>query len=284
VYKRQVIYNTPGTYDVSLTVTNSAGSNSITKTGYITVTQNTVTYCTSKGTNTSKEWINSISLGSYTNNSGSNAGYGNFIATIVPLPAGNAYSLALVPGFSGKSRSEYWRVWIDFNKDGDFLDNGETVYSGNAKKTSVTGTITIPSGLTGQTRMRISMKYNAAPTSCETFTYGEVEDYTVSFDAPPQAPVVNQSENTVISPAIVAPTSTLRLEIYPNPATELLNVMVSGAAETFNLKVYNALGQVIDDFDVKSNRTTINLNSYKKGLYYIGVDDGMHTALKKFIK
>jgi hypothetical protein len=31
------------------------------------------------------------------------------------------------------------------------------------------------------TRMRVSMKYNAYPTPCETFTYGEVEDYTANI-------------------------------------------------------------------------------------------------------
>lgn len=33
----------------------------------------------------------------------------------------------------------------------------------------------------GATRMRVQMKYNAYSTSCETFSYGEVEDYTVTI-------------------------------------------------------------------------------------------------------
>jgi len=32
------------------------------------------------------------------------------------------------------------------------------------------------------TTMRVSMKYNGIPTECETFTYGEVEDYTVIIE------------------------------------------------------------------------------------------------------
>jgi hypothetical protein len=44
----------------------------------------------------------------------------------------------------------------------------------------VSGNITIPgTALTGNTRMRISMKGDGAQTPCETFTYGEVEDYTI---------------------------------------------------------------------------------------------------------
>ncbi|MBC8883787.1 fibronectin type III domain-containing protein [Flavobacterium piscinae] len=29
--------------------------------------------------------------------------------------------------------------------------------------------------------MRVSMKYNGTPTACETFSYGQVEDYTVNL-------------------------------------------------------------------------------------------------------
>jgi PKD repeat protein len=278
-----VTYSTVGTYDVSLTATNSAGSNSITKTGYITVTNSSVTYCVSKGSNTSREWISSVKLGTFTNASGSNSGYGNFVSTVIPLVSGNPYSLTLTPGFSSNSRSEYWRVWIDYNKDGDFLDAGELVFSANGLKIAATGTITIPSGLTGQTRMRVSMKYNSAATSCQQFTNGEVEDYTVSLTAP-LAPVVNLTEGSKPETAAVSKAKILSLDLYPNPASNLLNVVMTGASETVNIKVYNALGQIIKDFNVKNSKATINLSNYKKGMYYIGIDDGVQNALKKFIK
>jgi hypothetical protein len=51
-----------------------------------------------------------------------------------------------------------------------------------SQTTPVTGSFTIPATATdGATRMRVSMKYNAIPTSCEAFSYGEVEDYTVNL-------------------------------------------------------------------------------------------------------
>jgi carboxypeptidase T len=31
----------------------------------------------------------------------------------------------------------------------------------------------------GTTRLRVAMRYNAAPVPCGTFNYGEVEDYSV---------------------------------------------------------------------------------------------------------
>ena len=41
--------------------------------------------------------------------------------------------------------------------------------------------------------MRVSMKYNGVPSACESFSYGEVEDYTVNIGssaADTQAPSV----------------------------------------------------------------------------------------------
>jgi PKD repeat protein len=276
-----VTYNNNSTYDVSLTATNSAGSNSITKTNYITVSPPPA-YCTSAGSNTSYEWIKSINVGGYTNNSGPDGGYGDYTSIIINLPGGNT-SISLNPGFSGRSRGEYWRIWIDFNNDMDFNDAGELVFSANRVKGSVSGTVTIPSGFTSPTRMRISMKYDAAPTACEMFTYGEVEDYTVSF-SPPLAPGPGTITPGSIASASLSGEKSLTMEIYPNPASEMLNVVLTGASETFNIKVYNSLGQVINDFNVKNSRTAINLSNYKKGLYYVGADDGNQTVLKKFIR
>jgi len=280
-----VIYPTVGTYNVSLTATNSAGSNTITKTGFITVTNSSTTYCVSKGSNTSKEWIQSVTVGSNpTIVSGNNNGYKDYTGTILTLLSGSSTTITLSPGFPVKSRAEYWRVWIDYNMNGDFLDANELVFSADAQKIAATKTITVPSGLTGQTRMRVSMQYNTAPTSCQLFTYGEVEDYTVSFTSPPAAPVATLSESSKTATASVSRAQNISLDLYPNPASNLLNVVVTGASENVNIKVYNALGQIIKDFDVKNSKATINLSNYQKGMYYIGVDDGVQNALKKFIK
>ena len=50
------------------------------------------------------------------------------------------------------------------------------------------------------------MKYNAQQTSCETFAYGEVEDYTVSFGTPPPLPPVadfTSDTQTVVEGGVV---------------------------------------------------------------------------------
>jgi PKD repeat protein len=83
----------------------------------------------------------------------------------------------------------------------DFDDPGELVYSSSRNKSTVSGSFTIPAGASGTTRMRISMKRDAFP-ACETFSKGEVKDYTLHIEEPtPQPPVaeftVSQTNITI---------------------------------------------------------------------------------------
>jgi len=176
-----VTYNTVGTYTVSLTATNSGGSDTETKTGYITVEDEPIEYCTSSGNTQNYEYIYRVIVGSLNNQSGA-TGYSDFTSMSVNLTKGSSTSVSLTPGFPGSSYTEYWRIWIDYNHDGDFDDSGETVFSKTGSST-VTGSFTVPtSALSGTTRMRITMRYGGYPSSCGTFTYGEVEDYTVNIN------------------------------------------------------------------------------------------------------
>jgi vibriolysin len=101
---------------------------------------------------------------------------------------GTTVSVTLTPGFNGGPWTEYWKIWIDYNDDHDFEDAIEEVFSG-ASTTVVTGSFTVASGINRVTRMRVSMKYASAPSPCETFTYGEVEDYTANaFTGTPNIP------------------------------------------------------------------------------------------------
>jgi hypothetical protein len=144
-------------------------------------------YCTARGTNSSYEWIRSISIGSWSYTSNNNLGYADFTANApIPLAIG-ANNAAFQPGFMSGSYTEHWRVWIDLNRDNAFGAN-ELLYSGSGTAMS-SGTLTVPAGTaTGATRMRVAMKYGSGAQPCGNFTYGEVEDYTVDIGAVPPAP------------------------------------------------------------------------------------------------
>ncbi|MEP6794504.1 MAG: GEVED domain-containing protein [Saprospiraceae bacterium] len=138
-------------------------------------------YCAAQGNNHSSEWIQTFNFAGYTKQSGSTS-YSDFTNETITVSRGGAYAVTITPGFLQGSRTEQYRVWIDTNKDGDFTDSEETVFSGGPSTSVVSGTITVPlSATTGITRMRIAIRYNAIPPSCGSYDFGEVEDYSVNI-------------------------------------------------------------------------------------------------------
>ena len=147
-----------------------------------TTTEVQLNYCSSESTNINDEYIGRVQLNTIDNTSGGQF-YTDFTNISTNLTQDLNYTITVTPTWTGTIYNEGYSVWIDYNKDGDFNDAGEQVWTRSATSaTPVSGNFTVPSGSTqGNTRMRVSMKYNGIPTSCETFTYGEVEDYTVNI-------------------------------------------------------------------------------------------------------
>ncbi|MFT5628579.1 MAG: hypothetical protein ACI92X_001832 [Dokdonia sp.] len=140
-------------------------------------------YCDSASTNTNDEFISRVQLNTIDNASGAQF-YSDFTNVSTTLTKDTQYTITVTPTWTGTVYSEGYSVWIDYNKDGDFTDAGEQVWTQAAtQNTSVTGSFTIPNGaVESSTRMRVSMKYNGIPSECETFQYGEVEDYSVIIE------------------------------------------------------------------------------------------------------
>lgn len=138
-----------------------------------------IEYCPSQGNNVSYEWIDLFSFGEFSHTSGA-MNYSDFTEYIISVTKETTYPFSASMGYMGPSYPEYFKVWIDFNRDGDFLDSTENVFSTGPTTTTVNGNITIPASASdGMTRLRISMKWNSYATPCEFFSYGEVEDYSV---------------------------------------------------------------------------------------------------------
>ncbi|HEX5054937.1 MAG TPA: GEVED domain-containing protein [Gammaproteobacteria bacterium] len=168
-----------GTHTLTATVTDNQGL-SASASVQITVSAPPPSYCSSRGTDASAEWVAGVKLGGVNYASGSNGGYLNATAQTFNVRRGLSTQQVLTPAFKSSKQTEYWAVWIDLNRDGQFAGS-EQLYSGSGT-TARTANITIPSGTaTGTTRMRVSMKRGSLPQPCESFTRGEVEDYTVNI-------------------------------------------------------------------------------------------------------
>ena len=139
-------------------------------------------YCTSSGRDARFEWIQNVTFAGDVNPSGT-ASYTDNTSPPITVSRGGTYALQVTPGFLQGTRNEYYKVWIDYNHDGDFADAGEQVFSAGPTTSAVSGNITIPVTASNETtRMRVSMRYNATPaSSCGTYDNGEVEDYALNI-------------------------------------------------------------------------------------------------------
>ena len=143
---------------------------------------NPTNYCASNGKSTTDEYISNVKIGTINKTSAAGTGgYSDFTAESTGLSKESSTSITITPTWTGTKYNEGYSVWIDYNQDGDFDDAGEQVWTKAASTTTpVSGNFTVPAtAKDGSTRIRVSMKYNAIPTACESFSYGEVEDYTV---------------------------------------------------------------------------------------------------------
>ncbi|WP_444995271.1 PKD domain-containing protein [Aliikangiella sp. IMCC44359] len=169
-------YTAAGNYTVNLTVTDDKGATG-SSTANVTITEEpTIGYCAANGGG-GYEWIANVESNGFSNPTG-DGDYSDFTAQTINLVSGSN-AIKLTPG---GSYTEHWKIWIDYNQDGDFTDAGETVLTGLSAKGVANGTINVPANTNITTRMRIAMKYNGeASSSCGDIGDGEVEDYTVSI-------------------------------------------------------------------------------------------------------
>mgnify|MGYP006145734091 FL=1 len=261
----------------------SVASNTVTvTTAATTLVSNNSTYCNSTGA-TATEYINSVMVDTFNNTSGNNNGYGNYRAMSINLATGSTTKIMITPKWFGAARAEYYNVWIDFNQNGTF-ETSELVFSkSNTKLKSVSGPLYIPTNaLTGNTVMRVSMKNNSLPTACETFSAGEVEDYTINIvtNTTRSADEVTTTKEETTETNEIAK---IDFKLYPNPVKG--DIVYFSGIENENAtsyRIYNLMGQQVADGLIENN--AVNVSALMPAIYIIEVTDGNSAASKRFIK
>lgn len=256
-------------YSFTVRARDAAGNlSAVSNTVNVTTLANSVTYCASQGNSTADERIGRVQFGTINNASTGTAGYENFTSISTNVVRGTSNTITITPTWTGTVYSEGYAVFIDYNNDGDFTDSGETVFTRTATTaTPVSGSFTIPSTTTlGAKRMRVSMKYNGVPTSCEAFSYGQVEDYTI---------------NVTSSAKEIDATTPLTFSLYPNPVKgDVLNISDFEGEASF--RIFSAVGQELGNGKIVNN--TINIGDLATGTYMIEVTTANGTNMKRFIK
>jgi hypothetical protein len=234
-------------------------------------------YCYSYGT-TWDDWIARVQLEEIDHETGKSYGFGDYMNLSAELEQGAQYPIVLTPDTDDNVQTVYWRVWIDFNQDGDFLDANELVFQASAMNTiPVSGMVSVPGNApTGPTRMRISMDPNSYASSCSTGSSREVEDYTV---------IINEGSPTSSS---WEETMAFSVKVFPNPVRERLHVKFLGAIDDpVGLSLLNAQGQLVRRWPQMaindSQQLILDISELPAGLFWLELNWASSRAVKKIV-
>ena len=262
-----IAYSTPGRYNVTLVAKNNYGTGtSEVKTGYVTIVASALPAVCKPLTTTpdlgSGIGITNVRLNTINNTSGdaaSDGGYMDFscIKTTV-LKTSTSYTGSIQVG---DYNAEYVEVYIDYNNNGVFTDAGELVYSGSNLKDSNNFTFTTPAApVKGkQLRMRVMDHYNPINGSCANLSYGQAEDYAVSFDSPAGLAAV-EDELSIVN-------------LYPNPAAQQANLVFNlnqnglVVADLMDLAGKKVLTIANENMSEGEHAIVINLSQLNEGFY-----------------
>ncbi|PHI21869.1 hypothetical protein CEQ90_00860 [Lewinellaceae bacterium SD302] len=132
-------------------------------------------------TTTCDEYIAQVEIGTIDNASECSApsGYTYFSNQSTNVAPGGSYAILVENG--NPYPDNECAVYVDWNEDGDFEDNGEFyALNGSPGEGPYDGIITVPAGITeGMRRMRVALSWNTDPNECGSYNYGEAEDYNL---------------------------------------------------------------------------------------------------------
>jgi len=143
--------------------------------------------CIPAPTSVDGQGITNVTIGSINNTTGTETNnYGNFTSQIVNVGQGvtQPFSITFSTG------ADYvTRIWVDWNDDLDFDDEGEEIFFGTSPAGNpavLSGTFTVPvTAALGNHRLRIGGTDYGPTTPCYNGSWGSYEDYTINVTLPP---------------------------------------------------------------------------------------------------
>ncbi len=193
-----------------------------------------LSYCASGGGTFDEEHIGAVMIHTLSNSTPEipDAGYTDFTGSGITttLETFGTYDVTLTPTFPGQAFPEYWKIWIDYNQDGAFDEITELAFDSEGTSNEVVmGTITVPSdAMSGFTRLRVSMKWNATITSCEMFDFGETEDYCITIEE--GTPTCDVVPSFLTASSITETSATLNWGSVANATSYLVNYKETSSA------------------------------------------------------
>ncbi|MCD6010850.1 MAG: type sorting protein [Flavipsychrobacter sp.] len=232
--------------------------------------------CNSAGAN-STEWISRFKLGSVDRSSGAESGgYVNVTSSTINLTAGTSNQAKIRVGYNGSFTNKVFKVYIDYNNN-TIYEETEVVYG----PSSITGSglqtfyisisSTAPNGVHG---MRVIMARNGTTiTGCMSGHNGETEDYKVNISG--------GAKGISTAPAEIAEVE--KINVYPNPATSIMNIQLPDGVSVIN--VYDIMGKKVFQQPASAITMEINVAQWPVAQYIVEAiyADG-HKDVTRFVK
>lgn len=237
-----------------------------------------------------------VSIGEWENSSSFEDGYKYFDdVTPAQVTIGESYEATVlcehtIAGGGGFSGNLNYRIWIDWNQDGDFEDDGEEVLFVDEEyyTDAQTQTFEVPGdAVPGITRMRA---YNDMPFS-EGHDYpdpcgytgstnvigqhGEAEDYDIEVLAP--------DTNTEWPAGIKGLVDGNTWSVVATPTRQLV-INTASLTSPFQVSAINLLGQEVYASPLYlpgKQQAVIDMGTVKAGIYFVKVQSGSSADSKK---
>lgn len=197
-----------------------------------------------------------------------------FLDKVAQVEAGSNPTIVLKGNTNGPWDSSFV-VFIDWNQNGNFDDEGETYEivqpltgSTGVDEKEVSQVLPVPADAkAGTTRMRV--KKNFGPVNllnpCVGGSFGQAEEYTVNVGTLGTAESVKDN-----------------FAYYPNPVQDVLNV--DAAVKVKTVTVYDVFGKLMITKKLDSAKNKVNLSLLKPGVYIVKADLESGTKTFKIIK
>jgi len=209
------------------------------------------------------------------------------------LTRGVTYSGSILLGFGVICSAGNVRVWIDFNRDYDFDDPGEMVFTIDNQSSNVVPlqfNINVPNdAYLGTTRMRITSKMQVScghtmPSSCNdppdpVGYHGEIEDYDVIIINPVGLIQINS----------LVPDNFALYQNYPNPFNPSTEIRFDvPASSSVNITVYDMNGKeaavlVNEMLSPGKYQVDWNAGNFSSGLYIYKITSGNFAESRRMI-
>jgi beta-glucanase (GH16 family) len=74
------------------------------------------------------------------------------------------------------------------------------------------------------------------------------------------------------------------INIFPNPATEKINLIIPESQIGNEIVIYSILGQKLDSFILQKEQTILDISEYVNGIYFVKIETSSGINMYKFIK